>query len=185
MQIPRSVIRCGNPRTLGITFLLTIALIPLTGIRADIPSPIPTTFSLTKLASFPKFKFFYTLDSATAPKELLPIADGQTYRAAKDVRLYAQEEGSTAEEFATLKHEHRGKSFALEIRGITREDSPKKTLKVDYGQVAKEPPPFVPNGPVRKRPPPKPAPTAAGLGPLPYFLFAGLSLGAFIAVRRK
>jgi hypothetical protein len=175
-----------TPRNLRITSLLAFTLLPLAGIRADIPAPIPTTFSLTKLASFPKFKFFYTVDPATPPTQLQPIADGQTYRASKNVRLFAQEEGSAAEEFATLKHEYRGKSFALEIRGITREGVLKKTLKVDYGQVAKEPPPFVPNGPVRRPPPPpKSAPTAATPGPLSYFLFAGLSLGAFIAVRRK
>jgi len=183
MQVPESVIRCRYSLHLRLTLLLAFALLPVAGLRADIPAPIPTSFSLSKLANFPKYKFFYTLDVATPPSELTPIAEGQTYKVRKNVRLFAQEEGKAAEEFTTLMHQYRGKSFALEIRGITREDSPKQTLKVDFGQVSKEPPTFVPNGPVRPRP--KATPSTGALGPLPYFLFAGLSLGVFIAVRRN
>ncbi len=182
--MPRLVIRYANGRTPWVSLLLAFALLPLTSIRADVVVPIKTTFSLTKLAAFPKYKFFYTLDATTPPTQLLPITDGQTYKANKNVRLFAQEEGSAPEEFATLKHEYRGKSFALEVRGITRDDSPQKTLKVDYGQVAKDPPGFVPNGP-RRLPKTKAAPSAASPGPVSYFLFAGLSLGVFMAVRRK
>jgi hypothetical protein len=194
-QLTRSSGRYGIARRPGIAFLLAFALLPLTSIRADIPVPIPTSFSLSKLASFPKYKFFYSLDATTPPTQLVPITDGQTYKAHKNVRLFAQEEGSAApEEFAMLRHQHRGKGFALEIRGITRDDTPQKVLKVDYGEVVKEPPPFVPHGPVRpRRDQLKAKPTAAaatatdGGSPeaLSYFLLAGLSLAVFVSVRQK
>lgn len=160
--------------------LLAIALVSVTALRADIPLPIPTSFSLTGLANAPKCTFSYTTEEGI--EKLQPIKAEEVYRAQKDIRLYVREGDSSPQQFATLKHEYRGLTYVVRVEGVKRSFGFGK-LEVQH-HIEKTPPaPYKGNGPVQ--PPPPKGSDLRSSPALPYFALAGVSLVGLVVFRRR
>jgi hypothetical protein len=165
-------------------FPLAVALFLAASVRADVPVPTPTEFSLTGLSNAAKYSFSYATAEGVA--NLQPIKAEQVYRAHKDIRLYVREGDGAPQQFDSLKHEYPGSKFVVHIEGVKRSSGSGK-IEVQH-RIEKTPPAqYRGNGPVRL-PPKAGEPKSSDLqnAPgLPYFALAGVSLCGLVLMRRR
>jgi len=91
---------------------------------ADVPAPKPTVITVTNLAAFPQFKFFYHSDNR---KETKPIPDGSPFAVYDEVQLLVQSGSEPAQTWERVKFAYTGSKVAIKIEDVKRDG---KTIKV-------------------------------------------------------
>jgi hypothetical protein len=149
--------------------LLALALTILLGIatsHADIPAPRPLSVTVTNLAGFPQYKFFYHSSSDQTDR---PIVDGRTFSAIGDVKLRVESGSDSRQTWETVEYDVRGSKVALRIENV----------KQDGGQIAVTY--KVTSGSVKR------ANRSASTGApwVPLFTLAGMSACALVVLARR
>ncbi len=142
--------------------------------RADVPPARKTIVTLSNLAAFPKFHFFYMLGGrleGSKPETLRPIEDKKPFEDFGAFRLIVRDDkGET--EWGSVKANWDGGVVTVQIQDVKREGA---AIKVD-AKFDRQP---------LKGPPPKPLVHPIPGSPLGYFFFAGASMAGLAVVARR